>query len=67
MVVEVEEEFVRGDGWYLEQNVNECKGKGEDYGLVFVVVGVYDDDVINKWKGVNYFIMNIYECGFCVL
>lgn len=67
MVVEAEEELARGDGWYSEQNVNERKGKGEDYGPVFVAAGVHDDDVINKWKGVNYPIMNIYERGLCVL
>ncbi|KAK0671761.1 putative ethanolamine-phosphate cytidylyltransferase [Cercophora samala] len=67
MVVEAEEELARQDGWYSEQNVNERKGKGEDYGPVFVVAGVHDDDVINRWKGVNYPIMNIYERGLCVL
>ncbi len=44
------------------------RGEGkEDYGPVYVVAGVHDDDVINHWKGVNYPIMNIYERGLCVL
>lgn len=66
-VVEAEEELARKDGWYSEQAVNERKGKGKDYGPAFVVAGVHDDEVINKWKGVNYPIMNIYERGLCVL
>lgn len=67
MVVEVEEELARKEGWYDEQQVNERRGKGADYGPVFVVAGVHDDEVINEWKGVNYPIMNIYERGLCVL
>jgi hypothetical protein len=67
LVTEAEEELARKDGWYSEQAVNERKGKGADYGPVFVVAGVHDDEVINKWKGVNYPIMNIFERGLCVL
>ena len=66
-VAEVEEKLAREDGWYDPQNVDERRGKGEDYGPVFVVAGVHDDQVINRWKGVNYPIMNIYERGLCVL
>ncbi|KAK4148014.1 uncharacterized protein C8A04DRAFT_23806 [Dichotomopilus funicola] len=67
LVTEAEEELAREDGWYSEQAVNERKGRGEDYGPVFVVAGVHDDEVINQWKGVNYPIMNIFERGLCVL
>ncbi|KAJ4302327.1 choline phosphate cytidylyltransferase [Collariella sp. IMI 366227] len=67
LVTEAEEELARKEGWYEEQAVNERKGKGEDYSPVFVVAGVHNDEVINKWKGVNYPIMNIYERGLCVL
>lgn len=67
LVVEAEEALARGDGWYDQQAVDERKGKGGDYGPVFVVAGVHDDEVINHWKGVNYPIMNIYERGLCVL
>ena len=67
LVAQAEEELARKDGWYSEQAVNERRGKGADYGPVFVVAGVHDDEVINKWKGVNYPIMNIYERGLCVL
>jgi len=67
MVIQAEEELARQDGWYSEQAVNERKGKGGDYGPVFVVAGVHDDEVINAEKGVNYPIMNIYERGLCVL
>lgn len=67
LVVEAEETLARKDGWYDQQAVDERKGKGGDYGPVFVVAGVHDDEVINHWKGVNYPIMNIYERGLCVL
>ncbi|RMZ78753.1 hypothetical protein DV737_g3749, partial [Chaetothyriales sp. CBS 132003] len=33
----------------------------------YIVAGVHDDNVINRWKGLNYPIMNIYERGLCVL
>ena len=33
----------------------------------YVVAGVHDDAVINRSKGVNYPIMNIFERGLCVL
>ncbi|TPX14440.1 uncharacterized protein E0L32_005404 [Thyridium curvatum] len=67
LVARAEEELARGDGWYEPQAVDERKGKGGDYGPVYVVAGVHDDEVINRWKGVNYPIMNIYERGLCVL
>ncbi|KAH7325705.1 hypothetical protein B0I35DRAFT_405065 [Stachybotrys elegans] len=67
LVLEAEKELARKDGWYDEQAVNERKGKGQDYGPAYVVVGVHDDEVINQWKGVNYPIMNIFERGLCVL
>ncbi|KAK3901467.1 hypothetical protein C8A05DRAFT_44881 [Staphylotrichum tortipilum] len=67
LVTEAEEELARKEGWYDEQAVNERKGKGQDYGPVFVVAGVHNDQVINDWKGVNYPIMNIFERGLCVL
>jgi ethanolamine-phosphate cytidylyltransferase len=67
LVVEEEEKLAREEGWYEQQAVDERKGKGEDYGPVYVVAGVHDDHVINEWKGVNYPVMNIYERGLCVL
>jgi ethanolamine-phosphate cytidylyltransferase len=66
-VIKVEEKLGQEEGWYNPETVQERKGKGEDYGPTFVVAGVHDDEVINKWKGVNYPIMNIYERGLCVL
>ena len=66
-VTQAEEELARKEGWYSQQAVDERKGKGADYGPVFVVAGVHDDEVINTWKGVNYPIMNIFERGLCVL
>lgn len=67
LVIKAEEEIGRAQGWYSKQAIGERVGKGGDYGPVFVVAGVHDDEVINRWKGVNYPIMNIYERGLCVL
>lgn len=66
-VIRAEEEIGEQEGWYSEQATQERVAKGADYGPVFVVAGVHDDEVINHWKGVNYPIMNIYERGLCVL
>ncbi len=66
-VIEAEESLGKKEGWYSKEAVEERVGKGQDYGPVFVVAGVHDDEVINRWKGVNYPIMNIYERGLCVL
>ncbi len=67
MVTQAEEDLARKEGWYSQQAIEERKGKGADYGPVFVVAGVHDDEVINTEKGVNYPIMNIFERGLCVL
>ncbi|KAK3942313.1 hypothetical protein QBC46DRAFT_380542 [Diplogelasinospora grovesii] len=68
LVTEAEEKLARENGWYSEQATeNRIKAHGKDYSPAFVVAGVHDDEVINKWKGVNYPIMNIYERGLCVL
>ena len=67
LVIQEEEKLARERGWYEEKAVEERKKSGEDYGPVYVVAGVHDDNVINEWKGVNYPIMNIYERGLCVL
>ncbi|KAI0473108.1 ethanolamine-phosphate cytidylyltransferase [Xylariaceae sp. FL0804] len=66
-VVVAEEQLARSEGWYEQQAIDERRGKGADYGPVFVVAGVHDDEVINHWKGVNYPIMNVFERGLCVL
>lgn len=66
-VIKEEERIGVEEGWYLEEAVQERTGRGSDYGPVFVIAGVHDDEVINHWKGVNYPIMNIYERGLCVL
>jgi ethanolamine-phosphate cytidylyltransferase len=66
-VIKAEEKIGADEGWYSKEAVQERVGKGADYGPVFVVAGVHDDEVINHWKGVNYPIMNIYERGLCVL
>ncbi|CCC12420.1 hypothetical protein SMACR_05597 [Sordaria macrospora] len=67
LVTQKEEELAREEGWYSQQAIEERKGKGADYGPAFVVAGVHDDEVINREKGVNYPIMNVFERGLCVL
>ncbi len=67
LVVQKEEELAREKGFYSQQAVDARRAKGADYGPVYVVAGVHNDEVINQWKGVNYPIMNIYERGLCVL
>ncbi|KAH8685976.1 phosphoethanolamine cytidylyltransferase-like protein [Tricladium varicosporioides] len=66
-VIKSEEKMGADEGWYSKEAVEERTSKGSDYGPVFVIAGVHDDEVINHWKGVNYPIMNIYERGLCVL
>ncbi|KAF2202465.1 ethanolamine-phosphate cytidylyltransferase [Delitschia confertaspora ATCC 74209] len=68
LVTQTEENAARERGWYDEAAVKERIEKtGEDYGPVFIVAGIHDDEVINHWKGINYPIMNIFERGLCVL
>ena len=63
-----EEEEGHKRGWYdLEQTEKRRKDFGEDYPPAYIIAGIHDDDVINKWKGLNYPIMNIFERGLCVL
>lgn len=67
-VTQTEEDAARGRGWYTDEARNErIENSGGDYGPVFLVAGIHDDDVINYWKGINYPIMNIFERGLCVL
>ncbi|XP_014560841.1 hypothetical protein COCVIDRAFT_34170 [Bipolaris victoriae FI3] len=67
-VTQCEEDRARENGWYTEEAKQERIQKtGEDYGPVFLIAGIHDDEVINHWKGINYPIMNIFERGLCVL
>ena len=67
-VTAAEEKLGSAAGWYTKAASKErVKATGSDYGPAFVVAGVHDDETINRWKGVNYPIMNIYERGLCVL
>lgn len=67
-VVKTEEALGRKNGWYEEESIRKRKSNSEeDYGPAFVIAGIHDDEVINRWKGVNYPIMNIFERGLCVL
>ncbi|KAH0544706.1 hypothetical protein FGG08_001211 [Glutinoglossum americanum] len=68
LVIKDGEDSGRQRGWYEgEARRQRIAQHGEDYGPVYVVAGVHDDEVINYWKGVNYPIMNIFERGLCVL
>ncbi|KAI9761165.1 MAG: hypothetical protein M4579_001212 [Chaenotheca gracillima] len=54
--------------WHSDEARDQrIKEHGADYGPVYLIAGVHDDQVINYWKGVNYPIMNIFERGLCVL
>jgi ethanolamine-phosphate cytidylyltransferase len=67
-VTETEENAAKERGWYTEEaKADRISKSGEDYGPVFLVAGIHDDEVINHWKGINYPIMNIFERGLCVL
>lgn len=67
-VTQTEEDAAKGRGWYTEEaKTARIEQTGEDYGPVFLVAGIHDDEVINHWKGINYPIMNIFERGLCVL
>jgi ethanolamine-phosphate cytidylyltransferase len=68
LVTQTEEANAEQRGWYTEEAKKERIEKaGEDYGPVFLIAGIHDDEVINHWKGINYPIMNIFERGLCVL
>lgn len=67
-VTEMEETAARERGWYTpEAKTDRISKTGSDYGPVFLIAGIHDDEVINHWKGINYPIMNIFERGLCVL
>lgn len=67
-VVRTEEAMGKKNGWYEEHAKKQrIHVYGEDFGPVYVIAGIHDDEVINHWKGVNYPIMNIFERGLCVL
>jgi ethanolamine-phosphate cytidylyltransferase len=68
LVTRAEEDAAAEQGWYSEDSKQErITQTGGDYGPIFLVAGIHDDEVINTWKGINYPIMNIFERGLCVL
>jgi ethanolamine-phosphate cytidylyltransferase len=68
LVTQTEENAARERGWYTDEAKQErIERSGKDYGPVFLIAGIHDDEVINHWKGINYPIMNIFERGLCVL
>ena len=67
-VTETEENAAKQRGWYAEEaKADRISKTGEDYGPVFLVAGIHDDEVINHYKGINFPIMNIFERGLCVV
>ena len=68
LVTQMEENAAKERGWYTEEaKKKRIEETGEDYGPLFLVAGIHDDEVINHWKGINFPIMNIFERGLCVL
>ncbi|KAF2872353.1 ethanolamine-phosphate cytidylyltransferas-like protein [Massariosphaeria phaeospora] len=68
LVTQTEEDAAKERGWYSEEAIQgRIDQTGADYGPVFLVAGIHDDEVINHWKGINFPIMNIFERGLCVL
>jgi len=68
LVTQSEEEAAKEGGWYTDEaKAARIEKSGEDYGPIFLIAGIHDDEVINHWKGINYPIMNIFERGLCVL
>ncbi|KAK4551968.1 choline phosphate cytidylyltransferase [Recurvomyces mirabilis] len=67
-VTGLEEQRGRDNGWYTEEAKQQrLRSHGQDYGPMYIIVGLYDDEVVNHHKGINYPIMNIYERGLCVI
>ncbi len=68
LVTQSEDDAAKERGWYSDEAKEErIKQTGADYGPVFLVAGIHEDEVINHWKGINYPIMNIFERGLCAL
>lgn len=51
----------------LEVDLGRRRGWNKDYPPAYVIVGIHDDETVNKHKGINYPIMNIFERGLCVV
>lgn len=67
-VIRTEEARAEAKGWYAEDAKTQREtSAGEDYPPCYVVAGIHDDAEINKHKGLNYPIMNIFERGLCLL
>lgn len=67
-VTQSEEAAAKDRGWYTDEAKKErIDQTGQEYGPVFLVAGIHEDEVINHWKGINYPIMNIFERGLCAL
>jgi ethanolamine-phosphate cytidylyltransferase len=67
-VIKLEEEEAVQRGWYTEEaKKKRIEEHGGDFAPAYVLAGVHDDEVINRVKGINYPIMNIFERGLCVL
>lgn len=64
----IERRKAEADGWHssgaTEQRI---AAHGKDYERAHVVVGMHEDLEINRHKGGNYPIMNVFERGLCVL
>ena len=68
LVHEAEEEAGKARGWDDDVSKQARLHKyGEDYRPAYIIAGIHDDLTVNRWKGANYPIMNIFERGLCAL
>ena len=63
----IEEDMPRFRRTSSEHSAKEDASPGFNRNSAFIVVGIHSDAVVNKHKGLNYPIMNIYERMLCVL
>ena len=67
-VNEIERSRGEDRGWYTDASKAERIGRaGFDYGPVYIVAGVHDDNSISNSTGSNFPISNIFERGLCVI
>lgn len=67
-VCKIERQSAEADGWHAEAASKiRISEHGRDYERAHVVVGMHEDLEINRNKGGNYPIMNVFERGLCVL
>ncbi|KXL43629.1 hypothetical protein M433DRAFT_155602 [Acidomyces richmondensis BFW] len=51
----------------LEADIGRRQGWDKHYPPAYIIAGIHDDETVNRHKGINYPIMNIFERGLCVI